>query len=136
MNKECYQQQIKALGDIISPYQTKLNELKSTLEMVEYNEFREDVQKEIEILQEQLPHLGKFYFEDEYDDYDGYSFYYIYYQNEATKKDEKCISKSRHRIWGEYGTKYTFYIDREPYNVWMNRMIGRGGVMNNETVYL
>jgi len=88
--------------------------------------FRQDIQKEIEFLQSKLPHLGKFYFDDEYDSYDKHTLYYIYYQNEIEVRDKKYISESFKRIWEKYRNEYTFLILREPYEVYINRIF-RGG---------
>jgi hypothetical protein len=89
-----------------------------------YNIFRQDIQNEIEYLQLKLPHLGKFYFDEEYDFYDNHSLYYIYYQNQADMIDKVYFSESFKRIWEKYKTQYTFLISREPYEVCLNRMIG------------
>ena len=124
MTKEECKSEIECLEAIISPYQSQINTIKSRLEMLEYNEFREDVQKEIEILQKQLPHLGKFYFDEEYIEYDDDSHYYIYYQNER-EKDRRYFISSLNRLYNKYRTKYILFIDREPHNVYINRIFGR-----------
>jgi len=91
-----------------------------------YNIFRQDIQREIEYLQSKLPHLGKFYFDEEYDFYDKHTLYYVYYQNEVEVRDKKYISESFKRIWEKYRNEYTFLILRESYEAYMNRMMGVG----------
>ena len=125
MTIEKCKNKITRLEEIISPIQQKIECLKNKLEMLNYNEFRQDIQTEIEILQKKLPHLGKFYFDDRYDFYDNHTLYYIYCQNEFENCEEKYITDCYWKIFEKYGNDYTFVICREPYDIYCERIFGR-----------
>ena len=124
MKRETIKQQIKELENIISPYQAQIEILKDKFRMLNYNELRLIIQDEIDILQKQLPHLGKFYFDTEYDPYDDYTMYYIYYENEESLEDKKVIGKSYRKL-DKISKSYTVLISIEPYNITMNKLFGR-----------
>ena len=123
MNKiETVKTRMKIVDDIIKPHLELKAKLKEELDMLEYNEFRNDAQVVIEKLQKELPHLGKFYFDDDYDLYDDETLYYIRYENEASRPDNIIISGIIDNLGMKYFRKYTILTMREDYEVVLNRL--------------
>jgi len=122
VKKEIINLRIKEVENKIKPYMKELSELEEELERLNYNDFRSHIQVIIEKLQKDIPHLGKFYFDDEYDSYDDHTLYYIYYENEASRLDKAEINRTTHKLFLEYFKEYTLIVDREPYEVSLNKL--------------